>query len=421
MDDSRAAGGDGLSLAPVRGLRPTADGDALARALCPPYDVIDSAERAQLLAGDPDNAVAVILPSASDGLDAYSSADRRLDGWVTSGRLRVDREAALYVYEMSDAATTTRGLLGAVQLREPTDGVILPHEDTMPGPVADRLALMSATEANLEPIYLVYDGGGAATEIVASVAADAPLAQATTPDGLTHRLWSLSDPSVHRAVAADLAGRSALIADGHHRYATYLELQRQRAADGPGPWDRGLALLVDTGRYGPSIAAIHRVLVAVPMQRALAQARSQTQTVMFDTVAEALARADPVDGFAAVITDGEQVALLSDPSGSLAAAADGFGGTAALTQLDVSVLHRVLIEQVWQLDDREDTVEYAHSTDQALAAARESHGTAILLRPTPTAALASVAGAGERMPRKSTLITPKPASGLVMRRFADER
>jgi uncharacterized protein (DUF1015 family) len=36
-------------------------------------------------------------------------------------------------------------------------------------------------------------------------------------------------------------------------------------------------------------------------------------------------------------------------------------------------------------------------------------------------AVAAVAAAGARMPRKSTLFTPKPASGLVMRRFADER
>jgi uncharacterized protein (DUF1015 family) len=34
--------------------------------------------------------------------------------------------------------------------------------------------------------------------------------------------------------------------------------------------------------------------------------------------------------------------------------------------------------------------------------------------------VAQVAAAGARMPRKSTLFTPKPASGLVIRRFADQ-
>jgi uncharacterized protein (DUF1015 family) len=36
------------------------------------------------------------------------------------------------------------------------------------------------------------------------------------------------------------------------------------------------------------------------------------------------------------------------------------------------------------------------------------------------AAQAAVAAVGARMPRKSTLFTPKPASGMLFRRFADQ-
>ena len=74
-------------------------------------------------------------------------AARRLDRMVSDGLLGVDADAALYVYEMSDrtTASTPAGCVGAVELRDPADGVILPHENTMAGPVADRLALMTAT------------------------------------------------------------------------------------------------------------------------------------------------------------------------------------------------------------------------------------------------------------------------------------
>jgi uncharacterized protein (DUF1015 family) len=65
-------------------------------------------------------------------------------------------------------------------------------------------------------------------------------------------------------------------------------------------------------------------------------------------------------------------------------------------------------------------VRYAHSVDEALADARDECGCAVLLRPTPVSAVAAVAARGGRMPRKSTLFTPKPASGLVLRRFVDE-
>jgi len=36
--------------------------------------------------------------------------------------------------------------------------IVLPHEDVMPGPVRGRRQLMEATQANLEPIFLLYEG-----------------------------------------------------------------------------------------------------------------------------------------------------------------------------------------------------------------------------------------------------------------------
>ena len=59
-----------------------------------------------------------------------------------------------------------------------------------------------------------------------------PLACAVTDDGITHRLWAVTDPAVQAAIAADLATRTALIADGHHRYAAYRELQAEMRAAG---------------------------------------------------------------------------------------------------------------------------------------------------------------------------------------------
>ena len=425
MTASSAAPRRGLRLAPLRALRPAADGSALATLLCPPYDVIDADERAALLAADADNAVAVILPEAPDGADPYEGAAERLESWVERGHMRVDANPALYVYEMRDGSgTATRGLLGAVELRDPADGVILPHENTMAGPVADRLALMSATETNVEAIYLVYDGGGPASDAVASVDAVDPVAQATTADGITHTLWRLDDPETLQAVAEDLSSRRALIADGHHRYATYRELQQQlRQSRGPGAWDFGLTLLVDSSSYGPQVHAIHRV-ISIPLAQALKELDGWeveiTDAAAPDQALAQIDQRDAADGFAAVLTDGARTVIVTDAGRRVRAASVHEGETATLTDLDVTVLHRGLVEQVWSLEDTEDTVGYAHSVDEAVRTARAREATAVLLRPTPVAAVAAVAAAGARMPRKSTLFTPKPASGLVMRRFADD-
>jgi uncharacterized protein (DUF1015 family) len=280
---------------------------------------------------------------------------------------------------------------------------------------------MTATEANLEPIYLVYDGGGAASQVVGAVDDHSPIADTTTADGIRHRLWALTDRQTHLDVQHDLVTRRALIADGHHRYATYRELQQRcRAERGPGPWDRGLTLLVDSSSYGPQVHAIHRVLEGVELDSALVGGATLGELLDLPSIEAGLERLATVDGFAVVLTDGSRAALLTDPAGKLSAAAVRPDEPAELGRLDVTVLHRAFVEQALGLPDTVEALGYAHSVDEALALAGRSGGTAVLLRPTPVAAVSAVAAAGARMPRKSTLFTPKPASGLVMRRFADE-
>lgn len=424
----------GLSLSPFRGLRFTASDADLGLLLCPPYDVIDADARTALIAQNPDNAVQVILPAAPPGTDAqhranpdegrYAYAASILERWLDAGMVAVDAEPALYVYEMStrgSGASVTRGLVGAVELRDPDEGVILPHENTMAGPVADRLALMEATQANLEPIYLVYDGGGAASAVVAGVAGWPLLVTTTTPDGVQHRLWAITDPAALAAVADDLSSRRALIADGHHRYATYRQLaQRRHSIDGAGPWDRGLALLVDSSTYGPQVHPIHRVIANLTFDDATRMAQAAFAVSEASDLADALVQLDEAGPcFMVVVTDGLKTAVITDPTPDALAAVGGAGEPRALLDLDVTVLHRVLVEHAWHLEDNEASVGYAHSVDDAVAGAMSGGGVAVLLRATPVAAVSAVAAAGARMPRKSTFFTPKPASGLVMRRFAD--
>jgi len=239
----------------------------------------------ELLAASPYNIVRLILPAIT--LDAHAAgavAASRLGSWLASGVLGADASPALYVYEQNGPGFVQRGLIGLVGVDAPAAAGILPHEGVMPGPVTGRRELMMATRANLEPIFLVYNGGGGgggggaggasgagghgdpagpASALVDAVADQRPPLVATvTSDGVTHRLWRLADPAEHAAVAADLAGRTAVIADGHHRYAAYRQLRdlMRGSGQGDGPWDYGLAFLVDADAYPPRLGAIHRVI-----------------------------------------------------------------------------------------------------------------------------------------------------------------
>jgi uncharacterized protein (DUF1015 family) len=241
--------GSGLVLAPFRGLRYARDRvSGIANVTSPPYDVITGDILDHLRAADPHNVVRLILPG--EDATATKVAASLLREWLSAGILIRDRIPALYLYEQSldgpgldgpgldglglgASRWVQRGIVALVGLGSPESAGILPHEGVMPGPVAGRRELMEATQANLEPILLIYDGDEAAgddrdrptaAEIIERVVAErAPLVAVTTEDHVTHRLWRLGDYDEQTAIAADLAGRRALIADGHHRYAAYLD------------------------------------------------------------------------------------------------------------------------------------------------------------------------------------------------------
>ena len=149
-----------LTLLPFRALRYTAAD--LSALTSPPYDVIDADAAAELEAVSEHNVVRLILPreDPGSGQDRYARAAQTLVQWRRQGVLAPDPDPALYVYEQAaPGGHVQRGLLGALALSPAEDGVVLPHENTMAGRVSDRLALYTAEDADLAPIFLLHGGG----------------------------------------------------------------------------------------------------------------------------------------------------------------------------------------------------------------------------------------------------------------------
>jgi len=416
-----------LVVRPFRGVRyDAALVSDLASVTSPPYDVIDPDSAAHLEDLDPHNVVRLILPrdGPTGGPDRYAQARSAMDEWTAEGVLRRDPEPALYVYEQVAPGVLQRGLLAAVGLADPQEGVILPHEDVMAGPVADRLELMRATSANLEPILLVYEGGGDAARVIDEVvdrrAAGAPVVATCTEDGLEQRVWAVTDPALQERVARDLAPRQALIADGHHRYATYRRLQAEHhgRGDGPGDWDLGLAMLVDSSSHPPRVQAIHRVVAGLPLTEALERAATAFRTrPAGGDLATALATLDAATArHPFVLTDGRTFELIEDPDrDAVDAALPADEHSAQWRSLDASVLHALVLRSLWQVDDDGERTAYLHEADAAVRTAVRGHGVAVLMRPVTVEVVLALAARGERMPRKSTSFGPKPRTGLVLR------
>ena len=427
-------------LAPFRGLRYAQDRvSGLAEVTSPPYDVIAHDTEDHLLASDPHNIVRLILPrqdahnpralNGARAEPAYADAARLLRGWQDEGILVPDPVPALYVYEQTLAGghVLQRGLIGALRLAPLGAGPVLPHEDVIPGPVAGRRQLMEATGANLEPIFLLYDGSGPATataQITERVRRGEPLVAIHTEDGICHRLWGVTDPAGQAAIAADLASHQALIADGHHRYAAYLQLQarKQKAGAGAGPWDAGLALLVDSTAFPPRIGAIHRVVPGLRAATAarLAEPAFTVRALPGVTEQEALAtlREASERHTAFLVAGGQEYYLLTDPDPD--AAKDAMPNRSDRWRaLSAAVMQELLLGRLWQIKDDDQHVEVHHDADEALrSAARSADRTAVICPPLSADMVRDVAAHGERVPRKSTSFAPKPRTGLVLRSFA---
>jgi uncharacterized protein (DUF1015 family) len=158
-------------VAPFVGLRydPAVAGP-ITQLTAPPYDVISEPRRDGFHAASPYNVAHLDLATGSLDPDheenRYARAAELLTDWERSGVLKADRQPGYDVYEMAwtDGAAgfsgSIRGILVALEL-EPWGGKIVPHEETMPGPIEDRLALLRATQTHLSPIYGTVAGPSA--------------------------------------------------------------------------------------------------------------------------------------------------------------------------------------------------------------------------------------------------------------------
>ncbi|WP_086735615.1 DUF1015 domain-containing protein [Streptomyces glaucescens] len=413
----------GLELTPFRGLRYDPDRvGSLAAVTSPPYDVVVRPDGLHHLeAADPHNIVRLILPQAATPAERNEQAADTLRRWLADGVLTADPEPGLYVYEQQDGAgLLQRGIIGALRVSEPSESVVLPHEDVMPHVVADRAALMRATEANLEPLLLTYRGNGSTadtTAVIERIAGLPPLLATTTEDGYHHRLWSVTAPADVAAIQTDLGRHQALIADGHHRWATYRRLRAEHTS--PSPWDYGLVLLVDTARYPLRVRAIHRLLHGLPVADALAALDGLFRVRHLDApLAEALtALGDAArDGNAYLLAGDGGYHLVDRPDPALLARTVPAGRPEAWRSLDATVLHATLLDHVWRIPEDSPThIAYIHDAAATVAKAERDAGTAVLMHPVREEVVRDLARQGVTMPRKSTSFGPKPASGLVLR------
>jgi uncharacterized protein (DUF1015 family) len=362
----------------------------------PPYDVISEADRHRYLDASPFSVAHLDLsgagtPSSRSARGAYHASAEALRSWRRSEVLVGADEPAYYAYEMryrlGASAGTVRGVFVAMEI-EPPGGTVIPHEQVMPGPIEDRLALLRATRTHLSAVYGIVPGPILPlAAMLDRVSSSPPGWEIADEEGVVHRMWKVpgSEP-----LDRWLADESFMIADGHHRYATALAYRDERhAASGAGPWDRLLTLVVDADAQRVPVLPYHRV------QMTGSPPADGTPVTGLPTLLEALDD-EMLRYGTAVRENGHTVLRVASIPG---------GDPPTVRALHDRVLDRVAPDEVLRF------------TPDALAAhdaVRDGEAVAAwFLPPTTPARIRAAVDGAHRLPRKSTFFWPKPRTGMI--------
>lgn len=404
--------------------------------VCPPYDIISEEERLGLLNQNEYNIVRLELPK--EGGNPYKTAGETLENWLKNNILAKDVADSLYIYEEDFTALgenrKVKGFTCRVKLEELSAGVVLPHEETLSKAKADRFDLMCATNSNFSSIYSLYfDEDNAVYDIIDSLSERNADFELKTGDDITHRLWIVTDDAAIEKICLLMQPKKLYIADGHHRYETALNYKKHLAEKGAGneAADYVMMTLVNIEHEGLVVFPTHRIARGLESFNAEKLVKDCEKYFDFepldfkggkDTVEAKIAAAgtkenQKVFGLYSKTVSG--LLILKDPGIMKELLPNN---SAAYQNLDVSVLHTLILEQLLKIDKEnmanQKNLIYTRDIDEAVNAVDTgSADCAFMIAATKVEEIAAVAAAGEKMPQKSTYFYPKLITGLVMNRL----
>jgi len=404
----------------------------LSALIAPPYDVIAPEQRTRYAAQDPHNIVHVMLPEAppaAAGQDRYAAAAALLTSWRADGVLVRDPERAAYVLAQDFALPSGErrsrvGVFLAVSAEPYTARRIRPHERTHSAPKADRLALLEATDTNIESIFLLApDDDHRLADGLAGIADHPPTATAEL-ENVRLRLWEVGGQEA--AGIAALASRGPLyIADGHHRFETAVAYAARRRTALTGA-SRLLALVVSAQDPGLVILPTHRIVFAGGLE----EGKLLDSWRQWFDVGRVAPCADRIERLAE-IGRGRTACIVALPNGSdltLVLKRDapldkvpGLGKSPAARALDVARIETLVVQALLGASSTTPSLAYTPDPYAAFEAVRKgAAAAAVLLNPTRVDQVLAVADANDVMPPKSTYFIPKVPSGMVLRSLRDD-
>lgn len=261
------------TILPIKGVRysPKAN-NRLGDLITPPYDVITPQQQEMYYEKNPYNVIRLeygkILPGDDEYNNRYTRAADAFREWLDQGILIQDDEEAIYLYEQhfmyGNEYYMRQAIYCGVELTPFSEKAIIPHEETLDKPKADRLKLLQHCEANFSPIFGLFKDPNRIIESQGNYFKKKlePVINFKDDEGQLHKLWTVTDKNFIELMQKFFRHRRIYIADGHHRYETSLQFyEEKKKATGNGDgYGHTLMALVNIYDEGLLTFPTHRLI-----------------------------------------------------------------------------------------------------------------------------------------------------------------
>ncbi|MDR2353594.1 MAG: DUF1015 domain-containing protein [Deltaproteobacteria bacterium] len=420
----------------------------------PPYDVLTPSEREVYYQSHPHNILHVdlgrVLPEDPDPMTWHGRSASLLNEWLAQKVLTRREKPTFFLLETEFSHPLTgkrlirNGFVALLRLEEPLrEARVRLHEQTFSFHKLERLDLMRKTRAQLSPLFGFFpDPESKILNNLSMLRARGENMQIRDTSAQVHRVTFLEDGELLAQLTQALADKTVYIADGHHRYMTALNYQKEITAN-----------LKSQGLTPPAQSALNYVmiylcpmgdpgLVVLPTHRILKRLDRTNEEILHslapyaeirvfsyseggkqcasDALMEKL-QEDKKKGltvFGLFLNGSDFCAFIKIKEKIKEALADEAPEKAKLSLLDVSILTNVVLIKALglteELMDEPDRISYISQVDQAFNLVNAGSRAAFILNPTSLQEILTVTESGFVMPRKATYFYPKVSNGLVI-------
>lgn len=347
----------------------------------------------------------------------YDKARELLDSRIADGTFITDTDKAYYVYELTMNGRTQTGIAACASIDDYNNNIIKKHENTRADKEQDRINYVDRCSAQTGPIFLAYRADEVIRNEVAKAKETKPLYSFTSPDGIRHQVYKISNAQSVENIEKAFAGIDDIyIADGHHRAASAVKVGLKRREEHPDYTGE------EEFNYFLSVLFPDEELMIMPYNRVVKDLNGYSKEEFIKKIEEKF----EIEESAAAVEPAYKAEFgmyLDEKWYKLKAKKDILSDD-PVDGLDVAILQNNLLEPVLGIHDpkTDKRIDFVGGIRGLLELEKRCHTDCVLafsMYPTSIAELFAVADAGRLMPPKSTWFEPKLRSGLFIHKIEE--